>query len=234
MYHFIYKTYSPSGFYYYGRHSTLNINDGYFGSGNWIKSIKDKSKLKRDIIVFCDDTQELLEKEREYIINNIDNPKCMNFNENPLGFSSINNPNTLLKGSKVLSERFKGEKNGMYGKKLSEEQKRKISEYTRGERNPFYGKIHSEETKRKIGEFKMGKPRSEETKLKLSEALSGENHPMAKLNESQILEIYGLSWAGELSQTEIGKKYNIRQGHVTKIKNGKMWKNITKHKSGFN
>ena len=40
MFHFVYKTYSPSGFYYYGRHSTTNIDDGYLGSGNGLDQLK--------------------------------------------------------------------------------------------------------------------------------------------------------------------------------------------------
>ena len=38
MKHLVYKTYNPStGEYYFGKHSTDNLNDGYKGSGNWIK-----------------------------------------------------------------------------------------------------------------------------------------------------------------------------------------------------
>ena len=55
IYHFIYKTISDSGKYYIGRHSTKNLNDGYFGSGKWIRSLKNKSNLKREIIEFLPD-----------------------------------------------------------------------------------------------------------------------------------------------------------------------------------
>jgi hypothetical protein len=229
MFHFIYKTYSPSGFYYYGRHSTLDINDGYLGSGNWIKSIKDKSKLKRDIVLLCETHKELLEREKEYIGNHIKDPKCMNFNENSMGFSSSNNPNKLLKGSKILSERIKGEKNGMYGKTHTEEYKKYLSENMKGNKNPFYGKSHTEETKNKISKSNKGKKHSPETIEKLKNRFPGTTHPLSKLNETQILEIYNLSWEGKLTQNQIAKKFNIRQGHVTKIKNGKLWQKITNH-----
>lgn len=229
MLYFVYKTYSSSGLYYYGRHSTLDINDGYIGSGNWTKSVKDKSKLKRDIVLFCESEEELIEKEKEYIRKYINDPKCMNFNENSVGFSSLNNPNKLLKGSKILSERVKGEKNGMYGKTHSEEYKKYLSENMKGNKNPFYGKKHTEETKEKISNSNKGKKFSPEVIEKLKNRFPGTSHPRTKLTENQILEIYNLSWEGKLTQNEIAKKFNIRQGHVTKIKHGKLWQKITNH-----
>jgi len=57
-----------------------------------------------------------------------------------------------------------GDKNPMYGKLLSEEQKKKINNK---------GKIFSEEHRKKIGESNRGLKRSKETKKKLSEAKKG-------------------------------------------------------------
>jgi hypothetical protein len=229
MFHFIYKTYSSSGLYYYGRHTTDNLNDGYFGSGKWIRSIKDKSNLKRDIVFFCETQEELLKKEEEYISKYINDPKCMNFNEKSVGFSSINNPNKLLKGSKILSDRVRGEKNGMYGKKHTEEFKEHLRKMNSGKNGNFYGKKHTEEAKQKIRQKKIGKKFSPEVIEKLKKRFPGTSHPMSKLNETQIMEIYNLAWEGNLTQKQIAEMYDVRQGHITKIKNGKMWSNITKH-----
>lgn len=229
MHHFIYKTYSSSGLYYYGRHSTLIIDDNYFGSGKWVRSIKDKSKLKRNIELFCETFEELLIKEKEYISKHINDPKCMNFNENPIGFSSINNPNKLLKGSKILSDRVKGEKNGMYGKKQTEEFKQYLRIINSGENGSFYGKKHTEEAKEKIRQKRLGTKFSPEVIEKLKNRFPGNSHPMTKLTEDQILEIYKLSWEGNLTQKQIGEMFNVRQGHVTKIKNGMLWSKITNH-----
>jgi hypothetical protein len=229
MYHFIYKTCSPSGLYYYGRHSTLNVDDGYLGSGKWIRSIKDKSKLKRNIELFCETFEELLIKEKEYISKHINDSKCMNFNENPVGFSSINNPNKLLKGSEILSDRVKGEKNGMYGKTHSEEYKNYLRELYSGENGNFYGRKHTEESKEKIRQNRLGSKFSPETIEKLKQRFPGTTHPASKLNEEQILEIYKLAWEGNMTQKKIGEMFGIRQGHVTKIKNGMLWGKITNH-----
>ena len=207
----------------------MNIDDGYFGSGKWIGSIKDKSQLKRDIELFCETFEELLIKEKEYISKHINDPKCMNFNENPVGFSSINNPNKLLKGSTILSERVKGEKNGMYGRKQSEEFKQYLREINSGENGNFYGRKHTEESKEKIRQKRLGTKFSPETIEKLKKRFPGTTHPRGKLNETQIVEIYKLAWGGNLTQKQIAEMYDVRQGHITKIKNGKMWSNITKH-----
>jgi hypothetical protein len=229
MFHFIYKTYSSSGLYYYGRHTTNNINDRYFGSGKWVRSIKNKSILKRDIILFCENQEELLKKEEEYIAKYINDPKCMNFNEKSVGFSVLNNPNTLLKGSKILSDARRGEKNGMYGKTHSDEYKKNLSENMKGEKNPFYGKFHTDDVKKKISKANKGRKFSPEVIEKLNNRFPGTSHPMSKLNQEQILQIYNLSWEGILTQNQIAEIFDVRQGHITKIKNGKMWNKITNH-----
>ena len=229
MYHFIYKTTSQSGFYYYGRHSTYSLDDGYLGSGKWVRSIKNKSSLTREIVLFCQTFDELILMESDYIQNHINDPNCMNFNENPIGFSSINNPNKLLKGSKILSDRTKGEKNGMYGKKHTEEVKQHLRKMYSGENGNFYGRKHTEEAKEKIRQKQIGRKFSPEVIEKLKMRFPGTSHPMSKLTEEQIIEIYNLAWGGNLTQKQIAEMFDVRQGHVTKIKNGKLWGNITKH-----
>lgn len=88
-----------------------------------------------------------------------------------------------------------GENNHNYGKKLSEEHKKKISDKVKGENHPLYGKHHSDETKKKISEAHKGKiisldvrekiseahkgkKISEEQRKKMSKRMKGENNPM--------------------------------------------------------
>ena len=89
MIHFIYKTtHTESGKYYIGRHSTENEQAGYLGSGKWIRSIKDKSKLSREIIGYYNSFDELILAEQNEIIKNIDNEFNMNFNNTSVGFAT--------------------------------------------------------------------------------------------------------------------------------------------------
>ena len=80
-----------------------------------------------------------------------------------------------------------GAKNPMFGRKHSDETKRKISATKKrmrisrfGEKNSMFGKKHSAETKRKIGMAGIGRRHSDETKEKMRVARIGEKNPMWK------------------------------------------------------
>jgi hypothetical protein len=92
MKHFIYKTTHINGKYYIGRHSTENIDDGYFGSGKWPRSIKDKSELTREILEYTDSIEHLKILEASYLKVHYNNDNCMNMTIDPVGFDSTNNP----------------------------------------------------------------------------------------------------------------------------------------------
>jgi group I intron endonuclease len=126
--------------------------------------------------------EELLKKEDEWI--GIKNSLDRNFGFN---LKEAQRPLHSKETCKKISEGKMGSKNPMYGKKLSEERKKKIGEaakiFMMG-RHPSIesrlkmsksqtGKILSEETKRKIGIASKGRIKSEETRRKLSEAQSG-------------------------------------------------------------
>ncbi len=68
---------------------------------------------------------------------------------------------------------------GEEGFKHSEKTKEKISISQRGERNHMFGKKLSEETKKKIGESSWGRKHTEETKRKIGMASKGTKHTAA-------------------------------------------------------
>jgi hypothetical protein len=86
MHYIIYKTFTLSGKYYIGRHSTNNLNDGYVGSGKWVRSIKDKSSLTREILAVAESESELKVLEEQFINESIDDPNNMNFNNKSIGW----------------------------------------------------------------------------------------------------------------------------------------------------
>jgi len=70
MLHFIYKISNPTtGEYYYGKHSTDDVNDGYMSSGRWVQSLSDEQRvsLVKEIIEYYDSADSAYEGERELI-----------------------------------------------------------------------------------------------------------------------------------------------------------------------
>ena len=92
MVYFIYKTTHNNGKYYIGRHSTNNENDGYMGSGRWVRSIKDRSTLSREILEYAESTEILVELERKYLDEHYGKEDCMNMTRDPIGASKDNYP----------------------------------------------------------------------------------------------------------------------------------------------
>jgi ribosomal protein S27AE len=159
MIHFIYKTISlTNGKYYIGRHSTLNIDDGYLGSGKWIKSIKDKSTLTREILAFANSIEELKLLEEDFIAKSILDVKNMNFNNRSVGFPTGNlNWNRTLEARQLKSARKKGiSLEAQFGKEKADLIKKKISESKKGKKTnrPSWnrGVTHSPSTRKKISE----------------------------------------------------------------------------------
>jgi hypothetical protein len=166
MQHFIYITVSKSGKYYIGRHSTKDVNDGYFGSGKWIRSIKDKSTLKREILEICTEDN-LREREEHYLKENVGRENCMNFNLNSVGFSSgyLNPAHNELEKIK-RSNRASGENNP--AKRL--EVRKKMSDAQKNRPTRTKGIKMSNEGRKNISEGRKGLKISEEGRKKLSEA----------------------------------------------------------------
>ena len=118
---------------------------------------------------------------------------------------------------KRMSERVSGENHPLFGKERSEETKRKISETLKGHKV-------SEETRKKISETSKGRKVSEETKNKISKASKEQNRKRSHLSEEDIKEIRRLAKEKKISQTEIGKMFNISLATVSAIKNEKLWR----------
>lgn len=137
MLHYIYKTSSPSGKYYIGRHSTTDLNDGYLGSGKWIRQMKDVSNLTVEVLEFADTFEALLALEQKYLAEHISQPDNMNFNNRPVGFATGDlNWNTTPEGRAFRRARKLGKTfDELYGTERAAEIKAKISKARTGSKN---------------------------------------------------------------------------------------------------
>ena len=88
-----------------------------------------------------------------YIFNNKVPRQCLHVEHSRCGNKSCVNPLHLYDGTHrdnmddlVRDGSLKGEKNPFFGKKHTEETRKKLSEMKKGEKNPLYGKKQSKET----------------------------------------------------------------------------------------
>jgi hypothetical protein len=108
MYLFVYKTTHVNGKYYIGRHQTEDLNDGYLGSGKWVKGIKDKSTLIKEIVAEASSLEELCELEEYYINLHWDNPLCMNMIKGSKGLTSEDSIQKVENGTHPFLTRSDG------------------------------------------------------------------------------------------------------------------------------
>ena len=182
-YHLVYQiTNTLNNHIYIGVHTTNELEDGYMGSGTFIrKAIKESGKenFKKEILFFCNTKEEMLEKEKELV--NLDFIKRKDTYNRIIGGSQFyplgmtHTEETKKKMSELRKRRIISEEER---KRLSELRKRRIiSEEERKRLSELRkGKIVSEETKRKMSEVRKGRIVSEETKRKMSESNKGKTH----------------------------------------------------------
>ena len=169
-FHYTYKVELENGKYYVGRHSTKKLDDNYVGSGKWVSSLKDKSKLKKTILNFFNTYEELLDAEETLLKENIEQENCMNFNNSPVGFAyGALNYNSSPERKLEMSKKFKGEGNPMYNSKHSKETLEKMSKAMMGDKNPSKRPDVREKISKRVSEARTGLKYSEEGKRKLSE-----------------------------------------------------------------
>ena len=162
----IYKLTSPSGKHYIGQTTNLKdrkrclYNPNKYYSGHRLDNAIKKygiENFKYEIIIQIIDSNKirLREKLNELEIFYIEKYNSYKEGYNmTLGGSGSKGCFQTEESRKKISEKAKGRKSPMLGRKLTEEQLRKHRSINRsrfGSENQFYGKKHTEETKKKIG-----------------------------------------------------------------------------------
>ena len=167
-YHFIYKTTcSVNGKYYYGMHSTDNLDDGYVGSGTRLwHSIRKHGieNFKLEILEFCSDRETLKKREAELITEDmLQDQMCMNLtlgggggwetvNKNPKN-KNIRRSNMITLNKTLWSNSEWVEKKRHHQIKVNKKYKRR--------RGGWNGKTHSDKTKKLMSESRQGKQSGE-------------------------------------------------------------------------
>ena len=200
-YHYIYKvTCLVNGCYYYGMHSTYNLNDGYMGSGNLIRQSifrHGKENHSIEILEYFDDRASLAKREAEVVNEDLLKDKlCLN-----LVLGGANKPTENKRKfftSQIQKERQKRGQEKM--KWLSEndptwlekrKQKASVASKKQAEAglNPFH-----------TGELWKGRSHRDETREKMrSTHQKKENHKGEKNSQ------FGSVWVYHLEQ-KVSKK----------------------------
>lgn len=162
LYHFVYKTIRiNTPFYYYGVHSTNNLNDGYLGSGyHLLNAIRKygKENFSREIIKFFDTHDLALKYENKILTKELlDDKYCYNILQGGRGSKEQHTKSTRQK----ISIAMMGNKNG--------EGNRGNCGYKR----PDYIKLKISNTLKTsdMGKYNRGRQQSESEKMKRSKSL---------------------------------------------------------------
>ena len=156
-----YTTNLKTGKQYVGDHSTNNLDDGYLGSGKYLKASinkEGKENFKREILELFETKQEAFNAQEKWI--------------NEYNTLILNGYNISSKGGYGVPSSF-----------LNEETKRKISI-----NSPKYwlGKKLSKEAKIKNRDAHLGKITKKETKEKISKSLIGIKRSKESIRKSAL------------------------------------------------
>lgn len=126
-----------------------------------------------------------------------------------------------------------------FGKKFTEEHRRKIGDAHRGEKNPNYGKTPSEETRRKLSDANKRRyaAMTDEEKKKMTDRMRGENNPCygkprseetkRKISIARSIPIYQYSLDNQFikeweSCMAVKRGLGFDNGHIAECCKGKL------------
>ena len=172
IYRYVYKITLTEGnwkdHFYYGQHTTTNLNDGYKGTGNKVLKYYKKypNNFIKEIISFHNTKEELNKAEYDIIHSYLNDPMCLNLMEGGTGGALVGE--SLFK----MKESRKGQPAWNKGKKTTEETKQKQSQsklnYYKTHEGYWTGKQRSDETKEKCRLGSIGKHHNKQSRDKIS------------------------------------------------------------------
>ena len=192
IFHYIYKTTNLlNGKYYFGMHSTDNLNDNYFGSGKRLKYSVNKYGIenhKVEILEFVLDRKSLAKREKEIInLNEIAKEECMNLMVGGSGgFISVEQQrNRAICAGKAFAKKLKENPEFREAhRKLVSGNMKKNHELGKIKHDTFTDKKHTDKTKKLI-------------------SISNTNHGLGSDNSQ-----YGTCW---IRKNNINKKIKLSE-----------------------
>lgn len=173
-YRYIYKITCTNGslknHFYYGKHTTKNINDNYKGSGVLLKDYYKTypNDYIKEIISFYNTPSELNKAEFDIINSVLGTEMCLNLNIGGAGGSKKGSLSVASR--KKISESLKGRPSQNKGKKMPPEFGQKVSKSCMGRKSwneglrgtgicksGFKGKHFSEESRKKMSKQRKGR-----------------------------------------------------------------------------
>lgn len=216
--------------FYFGQHQTNNLDDGYKGRGRKVIDYYKKypNDFKKEIVGFCNTTEELNKLEYDLIHPYLNDPMCLNL----IDGGRVNTMSEECRNK--ISTSHKGKQTWMKGKKHTDATKQRISNiikemYENDEirKNPWlkyrtphpetgekisealykYYSEHtvSEETRQKLSLVHKGIPVKEEVKQKISNTLKGRHI------SDDIKEKISNTMKGKLKSEETKKRMSAAQ-----------------------
>jgi group I intron endonuclease len=166
------------------------------------------------IIDIADNINKLNTKEEFWIKYYNSTDKKYGYNLSSGGLNKKTNLSTKIKISQIQK-----------GIKRSKEFKEKISLVTKGSKNPFYGKKHSEETRKKISETKKNQ-KLKATKEHIEKCIMrGERNGRTTITTQQAIKIK-IMIKDNIPNKNIMEKFNISKNCFQAIKHNHTWKHI--------
>lgn len=163
MYYIVYKvTNQINGKIYIGTHKTKDLNDGYMGSGKYLKHSQAKHGIEnfsKEILFVYDEPEPMYAKEAELVNEDfLAEENTYNIKKGGNGGFDYLNSDKCLNSTHTTEHiaylntcrKKKYPKGTFYGKNHTNESKRKIGLVQAGNKH-FLGNKHSEETKQRIG-----------------------------------------------------------------------------------
>lgn len=159
VFHIIYRTTcSLTNRYYYGMHSTNNLNDGYLGSGKFLRNSINKHGIENHIcehLEFLDSREKLKQREIE-IVNDemLSDPLCMNLKKGGEGGGrlwSSEHANAFHKAGALAALKIQRQRYQTRLKNDPELYQTVVNRLKEVSKDTFLGKHHSDESKKSIG-----------------------------------------------------------------------------------